>query len=144
LLLRVRALLRRVFVGFAEDTELTDGPVSIAADGAVTVDGRATGATPVELGVLRVLMQQPERVFTRKELVLRAWGRSERVQERTVDCTIKRLRRKLGTAGSALETVRGVGFRWRRTFDVEGPAPGIEVEVKRARPNENARGRKAR
>jgi two-component system phosphate regulon response regulator PhoB len=144
LVLRVRALLRRVFVGPFDETELTDGPVRVSPDGHVTVAGQPALATPVEVAVLRVLMQQPERVFNRRELVLRAWGRAERVQERTVDCAVKRLRRKLGPAGDLLETVRGVGFRWRRHFEADESAPGVEPQHTRARRGMSTRGRETR
>ena len=115
LILRVRAVLRRKQqAGRAAEEPATSGLVRIDRGGhTLSVGGRDTGASPLEVRVMSALMSSPNRVIGRAELIERAWGAENRVKERTVDCTIKRLRRHLGMAGSALETVRGVGLRWR-------------------------------
>ena len=67
--------------------------------------------TPTQFRLLALLVGEPDRVFARAELVERAIGNL--VDERTVDVHIKELRRKLGPAGTRIETVRGRGYRYR-------------------------------
>jgi len=68
--------------------------------------------TAKEFGLLAELMQRPGRVATRDELLDTVWGRDVTVSARTIDTHLKRLREKLGEAGSMIETVRGVGYRF--------------------------------
>lgn len=68
--------------------------------------------TAKEFGLLATLMQRPGRVFTREKLLDELWGSEVTVTHRTVDTHMKRLREKLGTAGSHIHTVRGVGYRF--------------------------------
>ena len=56
-------------------------------------------------------MRQPGRAFTRSHLMDAAIGEGAVVLERTIDVHVKTLRRKLGSAGDLIETVRGVGYR---------------------------------
>ena len=69
--------------------------------------------TPTEFRLLECFLTHPGRAFSRQELVAAAIGADTVVQERTIDVHIKALRRKLGDAGPAIETVRGVGYRFR-------------------------------
>ncbi|HXG09778.1 MAG TPA: response regulator [Gemmataceae bacterium] len=78
----------------------------------VTLDGQPVPLTPTEFRLLEALMRQPGRAFTRHDLMEVAMSDAI-VLERTVDVHIKSLRRKLGAAGSCIETVRGVGYRCR-------------------------------
>jgi two-component system phosphate regulon response regulator PhoB len=73
--------------------------------------------TPTEFRLLECLLRQPGRAFSRHQLMDASIGEGAVVLERTIDVHIKTLRRKLG-AGDLIETVRGVGYRFR-----EGP-PG--------------------
>ena len=60
-------------------------------------------------------MGTPGRVYTRDELVDRAWGYGHHITERTVDSHIRRIRKKFGDVGAdPIETVYGVGYRLRR------------------------------
>jgi len=68
--------------------------------------------TPTEFRLLEVLIRQTGRAFTRYELMDAAIGEDAVVLERTIDVHIKSLRKKLGEAGSLIETVRGVGYRF--------------------------------
>lgn len=83
----------------------------------VTVEGEAVSLTPTEFRLLETLMKQPGRAFTRHDLMDAAVGDAI-VLERTIDVHIKSLRRKLGEAGEHIETVRGVGYRFRDTSTV--------------------------
>src|SRR2546421_346939 len=77
------------------------------------VDGRELDLTPTEFRLLECLLRQPGRAFSRHQLMDAAIGEAI-VLERTIDVHIKTLRRKLGAA-DLIETVRGVGYRFRET-----------------------------
>jgi two-component system phosphate regulon response regulator PhoB len=80
-----------------------------------TVDDREMDLTPTEFRLLECLIRQPGRAFTRPQLMDAAIGDQAIVLERTIDVHIKGLRRKLGPAGDYVETVRGVGYRFRES-----------------------------
>ncbi|RUL89631.1 winged helix-turn-helix domain-containing protein [Tautonia sociabilis] len=69
--------------------------------------------TPTEFRLLEVLLRQAGRAFTRHELMDAAIGEDAMVLERTIDVHIKSLRKKLGAGSELIETVRGVGYRFR-------------------------------
>jgi len=79
----------------------------------VQVGDRAVTVTLCEFRVLDTLIRQPGRAFQRSELISSALGDESFVQERTMDVHIRALRRKLGDRASVIETVRGVGYRFR-------------------------------
>ena len=68
--------------------------------------------TPTEFRLLECMLRQPGRAFTRAQLMDAAIGEGAVVLERTIDVHVKTLRRKLGE-GDLIETVRGVGYRFR-------------------------------
>jgi two-component system phosphate regulon response regulator PhoB len=78
----------------------------------VTVQDDLVALTPTEFRLLETLMRQPGRAFTRHDLMDAAVGDAI-VLERTIDVHIKTLRRKLGEVGERIETVRGVGYRFK-------------------------------
>jgi two-component system, OmpR family, phosphate regulon response regulator PhoB len=82
----------------------------------VSVEGQPLPLTPTEFRLLETLVRQPGRAFTRYDLMDAAVGDTI-VLERTIDVHIKTLRRKLGDAGNHIETVRGVGYRFRNNGD---------------------------
>lgn len=69
--------------------------------------------TPTEFRLLEAMLRQPGRAFTRHDLMDSALGEDALVLERTIDVHIKSLRKKLGAASDLIETVRGVGYRFR-------------------------------
>ena len=71
--------------------------------------------TPTEFRLLECLLRQPGRAFTRAQLLDAAIGDGAIVLERTIDVHIKTLRRKLGVP-DFIETVRGVGYRFRENL----------------------------
>jgi two-component system phosphate regulon response regulator PhoB len=114
LLERIRALLRR-----REGTE-TDGGVHVSQGimvdrqrHRVTVEERPLDLTPAEFGLLESLIRQPGRVFSRSELIGSALGGDSLVLERTIDVHIRSLRKKLAAHAVLVETVRGIGYRFR-------------------------------
>lgn len=80
-----------------------------------TVNDAELALTPTEFRLLETMLRHPGRAFTRHELMDAAIGTDAVVLERTIDVHVKSLRRKLGDAADYLETVRGVGYRFRET-----------------------------
>ena len=69
--------------------------------------------TPTELRLLHFLALHPGRVFTRDQLLARAIGEHAVVLDRNIDVHVRSIRKKLGDERERLETVRGVGYRFR-------------------------------
>lgn len=114
LLQRVKALRRRT--SQESDVEGTTQCQGILVDRVrhrVTVDSRPLSLTRSEFNLLDTLIRQPGRVFQRSELIDAALGEDTMVLERTIDVHIRSLRRKLGGNADVIETVRGVGYRFR-------------------------------
>ena len=80
----------------------------------VEVAGKSIRLTTAEFKLLTMLMKKPGRLLSREMLLSAAWGYEALINTRTVDTHIRRLRRKLGKASNAVETVRGFGYRLRQ------------------------------
>lgn len=114
LMSRIRALLRRSREG-APAAQLRDGElIVVPACRQVTVQGQEVALTPKEFEILCVLLEHPGVVVNRTELQNRVWGAEYLGETRTVDVHIRTLRQKLGEYGEAIETARGIGYRWRK------------------------------
>ena len=112
-ILRVKAILRR---GEArqDDERLTAGAITIdPARHNVSVEGKRVNLTSIEFKLLCTLIQRRGRVQARDRLLNDVWGYESVIDTRTVDTHVRRLREKLGKAGTAVETVRGFGYRLR-------------------------------
>ena len=108
---RVKAVLRR-YQQPAAVQELRMGGLVVRPDErVVTVDGVRIQLTYKEFELLRLFMARPGIAFTRDQLLSDVWGVDHVGETRTVDMHIRTLRQKLGTGGSMIETVRGVGYR---------------------------------
>jgi two-component system phosphate regulon response regulator PhoB len=79
----------------------------------VTIDGVSVDFTRTEFDILQTLAHRPGRVYTRDQLVRHAIGINALVGDRTVDVHVSSLRRKLGPYADIVETVRGVGYRFK-------------------------------
>jgi len=113
LILRVRAVLRRRVQGEAGERPLQHAPLRLEhGTHRCLVGGREISVTAREFQLLAALMRRPGRVMTRDRLLDEVWGRDITVTSRTIDTHLKRLREKLNEAGSLIETVRGVGYRF--------------------------------
>lgn len=115
LLERIKALLRRKSRPIEEDAD-TVARLGIALDRRryrVTVDAGLVDLTKTEFRLLDTLIRQPGRAFDRSELIDSALGEDTLVLERTIDVHIRALRKKIGEKSDAIETVRGVGYRFR-------------------------------
>jgi two-component system phosphate regulon response regulator PhoB len=114
LLERIRALLRRRDAGSNNGNVLVSQGVLVDRERhRVTVEERLLDLTPSEFSLLEALIRQPGRVFARGELIDAALGGDSLVLERTIDVHIRSLRKKLGPHAILIETVRGVGYRFR-------------------------------
>jgi two-component system phosphate regulon response regulator PhoB len=123
LMLRVRAILRRAQTPEPEANEQSFGRLRVDGGGhRVWVDGAELTLTALEFRLLTTLMSRRGRVQTRDTLLEDVWDMSGEVTTRTVDTHVKRLRQKLGAAGAYIETLRGVGYRFRAQPDEAGVA----------------------
>ena len=113
--LRVKALLRRSRAEpVTQSHTLRVGVVEIDRDShRAYTDGKEMDLTPLEYRLLEVFLERRGRVQTRRQLLQAAWNTEARIETRTVDMHVARLRAKLGDAGNLLETVRGVGYRFK-------------------------------
>lgn len=115
LVARIRALLRRGTEEPPEETIHYAGLVLTPGQRRATLEGKDLVLTCGEFDMLALLCARPGHVYTRSQIVSRTKGDDYPVTDRAVDVTIVSLRRKLGTFGERLETVRGVGYRMRST-----------------------------
>jgi len=120
LVLRVKAILKRSQEPAvkAGGRILRAGPLLVDMDShEVLLDGAELNLTPTEFRLLRSLLERKGRTQSRRQLLERAWSveshLSDRLQTRTVDMHVRRLRTKLGIVGDWIETVRGFGYRFR-------------------------------
>ena len=120
LLARIRAVLRRRAPEQGSDTVAIGELVLDAATHRVSWQGKPLKVGPTEFKLLSYLMQHPERVHSRSQLLDKVWGDHVFIEERTVDVHVKRLRESLGPAANVVETVRGAGYRL--TAQVASPA----------------------
>jgi phosphate regulon transcriptional regulator PhoB len=114
LVARVRAVLRRTRPRDLS-MPLAGGGVTLdPARHSVTAQGASVTLTPKEFDLLQTLLEAAGRVLTREYLLNRVWGysRADEIESRTVDVHIRRLRAKLGPAGTRISTLKGVGYRF--------------------------------
>ncbi len=108
------ALRRREGVGGVEGGVIKIRDLTIDSERhEVLLKGKPLDLTFTEFRVLSLLAGYPGRVFTRDQIVTSIHGESYPVTDRAVDVQIVGLRRKLGPRGESIETVRGVGYRFR-------------------------------
>ncbi len=114
LIARMRAALRRA--GFEEDERsfYDDGQLRIDYAGfTVTADGKDVKLTRKEFALLAILSRNQGRVVPRERLLDHVWGLEYYGEARTLDVHMSGLRRKLGDCGDCIETVIGIGYRFR-------------------------------
>jgi DNA-binding response OmpR family regulator len=116
---RVASLLRRVALdsaaaGSDSYKPIAFGPLVLDPVGhRATLAGSALDLSRREMDLLELLLQHPGRTFSREFLLERLWGSDFDGLDRAVDTQMVRLRRKLGDLGTSIETVWGVGYRFR-------------------------------
>jgi two-component system, OmpR family, alkaline phosphatase synthesis response regulator PhoP len=113
-LARLKAVLRRVSAPETAGGSLQFGSLQIVAEKhEVRVDGQPIELTATEFRILQMLSRRPGWVFSREQILEFAQGTNADVTGRAVDVHIVSLRRKLAGAAELIETVRGVGYRFR-------------------------------
>ena len=110
---RVRAVLRRTGGErgrMPSDTIEYKGLVLDMNRKTVSIDGTAIPFTRTEFEILRLLLSEPGKVFTRQQLIDRIWRKDVIVLDRTVDVNITRVRRKVGRFSRCIVTRQGYGY----------------------------------
>ncbi|MDM7924909.1 MAG: response regulator [bacterium] len=112
---RIRSVLRRRDPGMTDDSAvLNAGGLSIdPSRHEVRADGRPVELTRAEFTLLHFLARHPGWVFTRAQIIDSVRGSDYAVTDRSVDVQVAGLRRKLGDSGGLIETVHGVGYRFK-------------------------------
>ena len=111
MLARIRAVLRRRAPEHVGETVALGELQLDAMTHRVSYRGEILKMGPTEFKLLHYMMEHPERVHTRTQLLDKIWGDHVFIEDRTVDVHMRRLRVALGSASELLETVRGVGYR---------------------------------
>ena len=115
LIARVRAVLRRKTQETASESDTVRIRNLVIHPGRheVLIDGKVLELTYTEFRLLHLLARRPGWVFTRYQIVDAVRGQNYPVTERSVDVQVAGLRKKLGPAAEYIETVRGIGYRFR-------------------------------
>lgn len=114
LVLRVQAILRRLENQPRSQPPLELGPLKIDAGSyRVFLGAMELDLTSIEFKLLQYLAERPGKIARREDLLTNVWGYHYSGGTRTVDTHVQRLRGKLGDLASWIETVRGVGYRFR-------------------------------
>ena len=117
LLARVETVLRRGVAGkegSIENAEIKTGQISVnPASYEVTVAGSAVSLTKIEFSILLFLIKNEGKVMSREQILNGAWSYDTAIVDRAVDVHIKHIREKLGKAGRSIETVRGIGYKYK-------------------------------
>ena len=110
LVARAKAILRR---GAPIGERLAYGDLELElTNRIVSLEGAELNLTQIEFDLLALLARSPGRLWAREELLERIWGADFAGVDRVVDVHLSSLRRKLGSAGAMIQTVRGVGYRF--------------------------------
>ena len=117
---RVKAIFRRLQAE-APAQNLVIGSISLdEVTHQVMIDNRVLNLTPNEFGLLKIMMRQPNRVFSRSELINRVQGYEFEGYDRTIDSHIKNLRKKIDQklpGQEIISTVYGVGYKFNAPTD---------------------------
>jgi two-component system phosphate regulon response regulator PhoB len=115
LLARIKAVLRRKMRAPTEEQAVIKLKDLVVHPGRheVTVRGKRADLTSTEFRILHLLARRPGWVFTRQQIIDAARGEDYAVTDRSVDVHISGLRKKLGPHGKQIETVHGVGYRFK-------------------------------
>lgn len=125
LVLRVRSLIRRLKLNeesanpMESSPSLTDGPFTLDLYARTfSKNGVPIDLTPTELAIIKMFMTHPGKALSREEILLHAWGEDYRGESKIVDVNVRRIRAKIednAAKPAYLETVWGVGYRWKKS-----------------------------
>lgn len=117
LVARVKSNLRKIEATQTEDktnAEMTIGPLKINRDKyEISLEGKNIFFPKKEFEILAYLAANPGKVFHRDKILSDVWGSDVFVVERTVDVHIRKIREKLGPHADLIETIKGVGYRFK-------------------------------
>ena len=114
LISRIKALLRRPSVEPASGEVIAVAGIEVDRTlHTAKLDGEEMLLTPTEFKMLWTMMRRPGRPYSRNELLDNARGEDANALERTIDVHVRSLRQKLGEKGNLIETVRGIGYRFK-------------------------------
>jgi two-component system alkaline phosphatase synthesis response regulator PhoP len=114
LVARVKSNLRKLKGKDSENTVYKIGPITIDRDQyKIYVDGENIIFPKKEFEILAYLSQSPGKVFPREKILSDVWGSDIFVVERTIDVHVRKIREKLGKHADLIETVKGVGYRFK-------------------------------
>jgi two-component system phosphate regulon response regulator PhoB len=115
LIARIKAVLRRKSKAEVDRNEVIKLKDIVIHPGRheVVVKGKNIDLTSTEFRILQFLARRPGWVFTRQQIIDQARGDEYPVTDRSIDVHVVGLRKKLGSYGKLIETVRGVGYRFR-------------------------------
>lgn len=111
---RINALLRRTAPKSEDETVFTVGPITVnSTSHRVTARDEKVKLGPTEYRLLEHFTRNPDRVYSRSQLLDRVWGNDVYIEERTVDVHVRRLRKALSDSrcDHMIQTVRGAGYR---------------------------------
>lgn len=116
LIARIKAVLRRSKNLSISSKYLNFHGINLDLESfSLFIDNKKVEVTKTEFYILKTLIENKGKVFTREELLDKLWGNEKFVVDRTIDVHIKKLRDKLGPYSKYLKTARGIGY----TFDEE-------------------------
>ena len=116
LLARIKAVIRRGLSSVkVEDEAVRDlsGLIIDLSKHKVSFQGRPIVLTTIEFAILEFLSRSPGRVYTRNQILDNVWKEGKFIIDRAVDVHVRGLRKKLDKASDYIETVRGIGYRFK-------------------------------
>ncbi len=109
---KIKAILRRTKV--KSDRLLSFGGIELYPDNfEVYVDGKSVELTSTEFSILQMFLENPNKVFSRDQILDSVWGSETDIGDRTVDVHVSKLRKKLGTKGKYIKSIPKVGYKFK-------------------------------
>ena len=115
LIARVRSVLRRQKIGVIDESNMInfDGILINPGQHKVSINDTRLDLTPSEFRILHFLARRPGWVYTRDQIIDAVRGEGYAITDRAIDVQVVGLRKKMGEFGAWIETVRGIGYRFR-------------------------------
>lgn len=116
LIARIKAILRRKAPEYSDEPVSINGLTLDPQKYLLQISNKTISIGPTEFKLLNFFMRNPDKVFSRNQILDKIWGNKKDIDDRTVDVHIKRLRDSLKLYGqeSIIQTVRGFGYRLTR------------------------------
>ena len=113
LILRIKAVLKRNKPEVPENIIKADNIIINISKHNITVNNKEIKLTPLEFKLLVTLLKKKGHVYSRENLLNEVWSIGADIYTRTIDTHIKSLRKKLGKTGDSIETIRGLGYKFK-------------------------------